>query len=78
MKWIFAMLTCSPKLRNLISNILLGIFAIAWFGFGLYWITSQPKQSVVVYNCDISEISPDFPIEAKERCRALRAQNGRF
>lgn len=70
--------TCSQNKRNLMSNILLGIFAIAWFGFGLHWIMSQPKQSVVVYNCELSEISPDFPIEAKERCRVLRAQNGWF
>ncbi len=72
------MLTCSQNKRNLISNILLGIFAIAWFLGGLYWLSTMPKRQVVVYNCDIAEISPDFPIEVKERCRVLRAQNGRF
>ncbi len=70
--------TCSQNKHNLMSNILLGIFAIAWFAGGLYWLVSQPKREVVVYNCELSEISPDFPIEAKERCRVLRAQNGRF
>lgn len=28
----------------------------------------------VVYNCSIAEISPDFPPEAREACRALRRQ----
>jgi|APGre2960657373_1045057.scaffolds.fasta_scaffold00037_19 hypothetical protein len=26
----------------------------------------------VYYNCDISEISPDYPMEVKEKCRQLR------
>lgn len=78
MKWTSAMLTCFQSKRNLISNILLGIFAIAWFAGGLYWLTTLPKHEVVVYKCDLAEISPDYPIDVKERCRALRAQNGRF
>lgn len=31
--------------------------------------------TTVRYNCSISEISPDFPIKAREQCRGLRAQN---
>lgn len=27
-----------------------------------------------VYDCSISEISPDFPIEVKEECRKLRRE----
>jgi hypothetical protein len=27
-----------------------------------------------VYDCRISEISPDFPIEVKEECRRLRKE----
>ena len=27
------------------------------------------------YNCDISEISPDYPIKVKEECRNLRKNN---
>ncbi len=60
------------------SNILLGIFAIAWFAGGLYWLTTMPARQVVVYNCELAEISPDFPPQAREECRRLRAQNGRF
>jgi hypothetical protein len=34
--------------------------------------TGLDRKSEVVYNCSIAEISPDFPIEAKEGCRKLR------
>jgi hypothetical protein len=35
-----------------------------------------PKQGDVIrYDCSIAEISPDFPIEVKEQCRKLRADN---
>lgn len=30
------------------------------------------KSGTVVYNCQLAEISPDFPIKAKEGCRKLR------
>lgn len=33
------------------------------------------------YDCSISEISPDFPVEVKEECRKLRSEaykNGRI
>jgi hypothetical protein len=33
-----------------------------------------PKTGVR-YNCDIAEISPDMPIEAKNKCRELRRIN---
>jgi hypothetical protein len=28
----------------------------------------------VVYNCELAEISPDFPIEVKNECRKLRSK----
>ena len=27
------------------------------------------------YNCELAEISPDFPIKAKQECRELRIKN---
>lgn len=30
------------------------------------------SRSTVVYDCRLSEISPDYPIEVKEECRRLR------
>lgn len=37
-------------------------------------ILFSPKQREVVYNCSIAEISPDFPVEAREACRKLRME----
>lgn len=35
------------------------------------WFIPMPKEKV--YDCSISEISPDYPIEVKNECRKLRA-----
>jgi hypothetical protein len=41
----------------------------------IWFIAPRHKQGdVVVYNCGISEISPDFPLEVKEKCRKLNAE----
>lgn len=34
---------------------------------------AMPARHVVVYDCRISETSPDFPIQVKEECRKLRS-----
>lgn len=34
-----------------------------------------PEHGVVVYNCDIAEISPDVPIAVKEECRKRLKDN---
>jgi hypothetical protein len=31
-----------------------------------------PKSKTVTYDCRLSEISPDYPVEVKEQCRKLR------
>jgi hypothetical protein len=33
-----------------------------------------PQPTGKVYNCSLSEISPDYPLEVKEECRRLRAE----
>lgn len=55
---------------GLVLLILFVIFIMAWSDFA-----SQDR--VRVYNCDLSEISPDFPIEVKEECRKLRLEEWR-
>jgi hypothetical protein len=35
------------------------------------WFIPTPKGKM--YNCSISEISPDYPLQVKEECRKLRA-----
>lgn len=41
----------------------------------MIFLSLPKKGDVIVYNCSISEISPDFPLEVKEQCRKLRAEN---
>jgi len=58
------------------SEIVVGIFAIIWIAAGLYWLMEQPRHGVVVINCSIAEISPDFTTEMREACR--KARSGRI
>jgi hypothetical protein len=39
-------------------------------------LTAMPKHGVIVYDCRLAEISPDFPISVKEQCR--KANSGRI
>jgi hypothetical protein len=49
-------------------STLIVLVVIAMLIFNRY----TTNTSVIVYDCNISEISPDFPIEVKEECRRLR------
>jgi hypothetical protein len=44
----------------------------------LFWIVvlfSIPwEETEHYYNCDLAEISPDFPPKAREQCRELRRE----
>ena len=51
------------------------IFGLIGFLFSYY---ALPRKSEVVYNCDLAEISPDFPIEVKKQCRKIRNENSRL
>lgn len=57
-------------IKALIFYLLLIIFTISLWAAILF----LPKTGQVIYNCSIAEISPDFPIEAREGCRKLRAE----
>jgi hypothetical protein len=50
------------------------IIGIAGVIFAIYWNYTHPHL-VVRYDCSISEISPDYPVQVKEACRKLRAEN---
>ena len=41
----------------------------------IIFLSLPKKGDVIRYDCSISEISPDFPLEVKEQCRKLRAEN---
>jgi len=53
------------------SNATYIIVAPILFVIGLWTVvlTAMPKHGVVVYDCRIAEISPDFPLEVREACR---------
>lgn len=57
--------------RQTLEYIFAGIVIIGSIVFLI--ITPAPK--VKVYDCSISEISPDYPLEVKEGCRKLRTEN---
>lgn len=56
------------------SHLEITFACIVLFG-SIAFLLFGPKQSkVVVYDCSIAEISPDYPIEVRQQCRALRAE----
>ena len=59
------------------SKLLIILLPVS-FVVGIWFVvlSSMPKHGVVRINCDIAEISPDIPVEAKELCR--KARSGRI
>ena len=51
-------------LVNLLLVVAVMILAI-WF---------LPKNTHRYYNCELAEISPDFPLAVKQQCRELRTK----
>ena len=58
--------------RENLENI---IFVISVLSICTLVILLVPKNSGRLYDCSIAEFSPDFPIEVREQCRKLRAEN---
>jgi len=58
--------------RSLIE-LLLWVCAII-IAFAIAFMFMPKKGDVVRYDCSIAEISPDIPLEVKEKCRKLRAE----
>lgn len=59
-------------LRETIKVVILAISV--FIAFGIVFYIAPKRGDVVVYNCSIAEISPDFPLEVKEKCRKLNAE----
>ena len=61
-------------MKQLLSNflIIVGVFVILLLSA---YVALNIVTSGKYYNCDISEISPDYPIKVKEECRNLRKNN---
>ena len=58
--------------RGLIE--LLFLVSASIIAFSLIISFAPRKGDVVVYDCSLAEISPDYPIAVKEKCRAIRAE----
>lgn len=59
-----------PSLSDFLSIV--GVFIIMLLSA---YIAMNIDTNGKYYNCDISEISPDYPIKVKEQCRNLRKNN---
>jgi|LauGreDrversion4_2_1035121.scaffolds.fasta_scaffold36292_2 hypothetical protein len=57
-------------MRDRIIIILALVFSIC-----ILFFSDFGGSGTRVYDCSISEISPDFPIEVKEECRRLRKEH---
>jgi hypothetical protein len=58
--------------RTIIELLFVAGAVILLFAFA--FIFMPKKGDVIRYDCSVSEISPDYPIEVKEQCRKLRAE----
>jgi hypothetical protein len=61
--------------KSLVRSII--IFLLSLTAVGILLFSDFGKNRTVVYDCRMSEISPDFPIEVKDECRKLRLEHYR-
>ena len=58
------------------ENIKIVVLAVSVFiAFALVFYIAPKRGDVVVINCSLSEISPDFTTEMREACRQARIKN---
>ena len=58
------------------KNIELAVLVIASvIAIPIVFLSLPKKGDVIIINCSISEISPDFTNEMREACRQARANN---
>jgi hypothetical protein len=50
-------------------------FAIIVLIGSIVFLVVTPQPKVRVYDCSLAEISADIPIQVKEECRKVRAEN---
>jgi hypothetical protein len=63
-------------MSDTVERTIVGIIVIVFFiTIPIIFLSLPKKGDVIRYDCSISEISPDYPIEVKEQCRKLRAEN---
>lgn len=57
------------------SSFITYLLAITFTVGAVLFLVLTPAPKGKVYDCTLSEISPDYPLEVKEECRKLRAKN---
>jgi hypothetical protein len=62
----------TPKRETVGIIVVAIVFLIA---IPIAFLILPKKGDVIRYDCSIAEISPDYPIEVREQCRKLRAEN---
>ena len=63
-------------MSHTVERTIVGIIVIVFFiAIPVIFLSLPKKGDVIRYDCSISEISPDYPIEVREQCRKLRAEN---
>lgn len=61
-------------MKQLLSNIGMTVIVLAMLFFSAY-IALNIMTSEKYFDCNLSEISPDYTIKMKDYCRTLRKQN---
>jgi len=61
-------------IKNNWQDSIMVTLAIILFAFSAVVFFSDDRPKERMYDCSISEISPDYPIEVKEACRKIKAQ----
>ena len=57
------------------ENIKLAVLVIVFLiAIPIIFLSLPKKGDVIVINCEVSEISPDFTTEMREACRQARKQ----
>ena len=64
----------TPVVREILIVI---VCLILGYGISRFILTNirGSEYNTRTYNCDLAEISPDFPVEVKQKCRELRNEN---
>lgn len=57
--------------RQTLEYIFAGVVLLG----SIMFLIVGPSPNGKVYNCSLAEISPDYPVEVKNECRKVRAEN---
>ena len=65
-------------MNKVLREILIVVVCLSLgYAFSRYTLTNirGPEYNVVKYDCSLAEISPDFPLEDKKKCRESKYEN---